>query len=77
MREFIVAVEVKAGAKTRSIAVDEKRGIILIKTPAAPERGKANKNVVDMLAEHFRVPKSQVSLIRGATSKRKIFKIMA
>lgn len=77
MREFTVTVVVRAGSRTRSITVDESTGIILVKTPTAPERGKANKAVVDILAEHFRVPKSQVSLIRGSASRRKIFKIMA
>jgi uncharacterized protein (TIGR00251 family) len=77
MREFTITVEVKPGAKRRAIAYDDARKAIVIRTTAVPERGKANQDVVDMLAEHFGVPKSCVELLRGGASKKKIFKIMA
>ena len=76
MRQFTVSVTVRAGTKTRGIQIN-KEGGVTVKTTTPPEKGKANKDVVDMLAEHFGVPKSQVILIKGATSKQKIFKIMA
>ncbi len=71
-----IAVTVKSGARTRGLSIN-KEGIITIKTTAAPEKGKANKDVVDILAEHFNVPKSQIILLKGHTAKRKTFKIMA
>lgn len=77
MREFTVSIEVKPGAKKRSVVIDDVRGVIVVRTTAVPERGKANKDVVDILAEHFNVPKSNIALLRGGTSKRKLFKIMA
>ncbi|HSD12251.1 MAG TPA: DUF167 domain-containing protein [Patescibacteria group bacterium] len=76
MPDIIVEVQVRAGARERSLAADGAGGI-KIKTPVAPEKGKANKDVVDMLAEHFKVPKSCVILLRGETSSKKRFKIMA
>lgn len=76
MPDTIVEVKVRAGARERSLAVDAEGGI-KIKTPVAPEKGKANRDVVDMLADHFKVPKSCVILLRGETSSKKRFKIMA
>lgn len=76
MPDIIVEVQVRAGARERSLQ-DDGAGSIKIKTPVAPEKGKANKDVVDMLAEHFKVPKSCVVLLRGETSSKKRFKIMA
>ncbi len=76
MRIFTVTVQVKAGARRREIVVNDDETVV-IRTPVAPERGKANDDVVEILAEHFGVPKSHVELIRGATAKKKTFKITA
>ncbi len=40
-----------------------------------PLEGKANKAVIESLAEYFKVSKSRVVLIRGEKSKRKTFEI--
>ncbi|MDO8589836.1 MAG: DUF167 domain-containing protein [bacterium] len=40
-----------------------------------PAEGKANQAITKLIAEHFKVPHSQVRLISGATSKRKVFEI--
>lgn len=41
-----------------------------------PEGGKANRELIQKLAEHFRVSTSQVRLISGLKSKRKIVEII-
>ncbi len=76
MGEHIIEVKVKAGAKSRSIErMDD--GTYKIKTPVAPEKGKANKAVVEILSKHLDIPKSQISLVSGQTSSTKRFKITA
>jgi uncharacterized protein (TIGR00251 family) len=35
------------------------------------ENGRANKRLVEILAEHFNIPKSRVSIIRGTKSRNK------
>lgn len=40
-----------------------------------PLEGKANKAVIEALAEHFKVSKSKVQLLRGEKSKQKTFEI--
>lgn len=40
-----------------------------------PEGGKANKAVIALLARAFGVPKSAVILLRGETSRDKLFRI--
>jgi hypothetical protein len=76
MPERLLHVRVRAGARVRSLE-ELPDGTILIKTTTAPEKGRANKDVVDMLSAHLDVPKSCISLIRGETSSKKVFKIMA
>ena len=71
---MIVEVTVRAGAKRNTLSI-ESDGTIKIHTTTIPEKGKANKVVRDMLAKHFNVAKSLVTLVRGNTSSKKTFQI--
>lgn len=42
-----------------------------VKVTAAPERGKANAAVCELIADHFKIPKSRVEVIAGHTSHLK------
>lgn len=42
---------------------------------APPLEGKANKAVVESLAEYLKVKKSKIVLIRGQKSKSKVFEV--
>lgn len=46
-----------------------------VRVTAAPERGKANEAVVELLAEYFNVPKSRVNIIAGKTARTKMVEI--
>ena len=46
---------------------------VWVKAPAVD--GRANEAVVDLLSDYFNIPKSKVELIRGASSKQKVFQI--
>jgi uncharacterized protein (TIGR00251 family) len=39
---------------------------------SAPEGGKANKEVVDLVASHFHIPPSWVRIAKGEKSRQKI-----
>lgn len=47
--------------------------IVSVKDP--PKQGKANLAVIKILAEHFNVTQSNVTLVSGASSKIKVFEI--
>ena len=47
----------------------------LVFTKASPVDGKANEAVIRILAEYFDLPKKQLQLILGKTSRKKIFMI--
>lgn len=68
----IVEVRVKPGARNASLR--EENGIVLIATPARPEKGKANEAARKMLAAHLGVPPSAIALLRGSTSRHKLFR---
>lgn len=73
---MFINVSVKAGARSRKMEAMPD-GSLKVWTNVAPEKGKANKDVVDILSEYLDVPKSQILLIKGETSSKKVFKIMA
>jgi uncharacterized protein (TIGR00251 family) len=68
----IISVRVNAGAKRTGIA-GEHDGALRIDVSVAPEKGKANRAVGDVLAELFGITKSEVQLLSGATSRQKRF----
>ena len=42
----------------------------------APEKGKANQEVIKLLAKYFQVAKSKVKIISGKTAKIKLIEIL-
>jgi len=46
---------------------------VYVNTP--PEKGKANKAVIELLAKYFQVAKSRVFILRGVTSREKVIEI--
>jgi uncharacterized protein (TIGR00251 family) len=37
--------------------------------------GRANKRLVEILSEHFKVPKSRISIVNGAKSRDKVVEV--
>jgi uncharacterized protein len=76
-----VFVKAKPGAKVdkvvapqpRLIPEDEEWYVVSVKERAV--EGRATEAVMRLLAEHFKVSRSAVRLVSGATSKRKVFEI--
>ena len=50
---------------------------LAVRVRAVPEKGKANKALIALLARHMRLPKRDVDVIRGATSRLKTVRIEA
>jgi uncharacterized protein (TIGR00251 family) len=50
-------------------------GRVTVRVTAAPERGKANQAVVALLAKKLGVPKIDVTVVQGLTSRDKVVRI--
>jgi hypothetical protein len=71
-----VNVTVKPGSSQEKIVenvVDENTREVMIWTHARAHDGEANKKVIEILADYYKVPKTSIALVRGATSKQKTF----
>ncbi len=80
-----IIVKVKPNAKIESVervtqatldlGIKEGLDIYKVSVKEPPVGGRANEGAVRVLAEYFEVSRSQVTLVRGGTSKNKIFEI--
>jgi len=69
-----IRVKVKPNARGNSIKKIE-NDYYELKVSAAPEKGKANEQVIKLLALYFDKPKSKINIVRGHTGKEKIIAI--
>ena len=67
-----ISVRVIPRAKLNRVEV-QPEGTLRVHTTTAPTDGRATADVIKMLAEHYGVPKTSIKLIRGATSRDKVF----
>ena len=66
----ILTVKVQARSKApgvEALGPDEFR----VRVRAVPEKGRANREVIERLAGHLAVPPSRLTLVRGASSSHK------
>lgn len=69
-----ITVEVKANSK--DIKVEKiTDNIYKVRLSATPIEGKANKQLISVLAEYFKIPKSWVEIKSGKTSRTKVLVI--
>lgn len=68
-----LAVRVTPGARDQSVVIAE--GAVQVKVRAPADKGAANDAVIALLAEALDCPPSHLSLLRGATSRQKLFRV--
>ncbi|MEN6449960.1 MAG: DUF167 family protein [Thermoguttaceae bacterium] len=70
----ILPVRAQPGARRNEIR-GEQDGQLKVCVTQSPERGKANKAIVELLAKSLKLKKSQIELLSGETSHQKRFLI--
>lgn len=69
---IVVPVKAQAGARRNGIT-GEIAGSLKVSVTQAPEKGKANDAIVEVLADQLKLRRSQIELIVGQTVPRKKF----
>lgn len=67
-------LRVKPGARSNRIA-GEHGGALKLSVTAPPEKGKANRAVVSLLAEALDLPKAAVRIVSGESSQDKTVRL--
>jgi uncharacterized protein (TIGR00251 family) len=69
-------LQVKVKPNSRETALEEGAdGVWLARIKAPPVDGKANRELIALIAEHFGCAKSQVEIRSGASGRLKLVKI--
>lgn len=72
--EILLPVQAHAGARKNQIT-GVHDGRLKVSVTQAPEKGKANQAIQNLIAEAFGLAKCQVTLVSGTTSSRKVFSL--
>ena len=72
---MIISVRVKPNSK-RIEVIHEADGSYLIFVKAPPLEGKANEELIQVLAKYFGRPKRNITVLRGARGRSKIIEIL-
>lgn len=74
MAAKILEVRVKPRARTPSL-VEGADGTWVARLRSPPAEGRANRELVALVAAHFGCPKSAVTILRGTTSRTKRLRV--
>ena len=69
---IVLSVKAQPGARRNGIT-GEHAGALKVAVTQAPEKGKANDAIIDVLVEALGLKRNQIELISGATSTQKKF----
>ncbi len=67
---MIIGIKVITNAAKNEV-IRQRADAFIVKVTVSPEKGKANKKVIELLAEHFGISKSGVEITRGSHSSKK------
>lgn len=69
-----IFIKVKASSRQESVEkTGENEYMVRVNAPA--KEGKANEGVIELLSEHFDVPKSRITILKGHAGKNKVISI--
>jgi len=75
MEEARISVKVQPGASKNEL-LGLKGDVLRLKIAAPPEKGKANKELVDFLSQRLGIPKADIAIVSGHTSRQKVVSVI-
>jgi uncharacterized protein len=75
MQSMVIRVKVKPNARVSKLEQEQGGGHWLAQVKAAPVDGKANEELIALIARHFQCRKSAVSIKSGAAGRMKLVRI--
>ena len=71
-----MTLRVRVIPNAKKIRIEEAAGVLRVYLGACPQDGKANKQLIKVLAQHYRKPKSTIAIIQGKKSRDKLVEIL-
>ncbi|MBO4683463.1 MAG: DUF167 domain-containing protein [Alphaproteobacteria bacterium] len=76
MTDSVKNFKVRVTPHAKQNKVVESDGVLRVYTTTAPEKGRANGAVIELLSEYFNVPKSRIKILSGLTFREKTITIV-
>ena len=69
-----ISVKVITRSKQEKISLEEDGSYkVWLRVPA--EKGRANKKLIELISDFFKLPQSKIEILHGETSSKKIIKV--
>ena len=72
---MVIRTEIKVFPKSSVEKIVESDGRLKIYVKSAPDKDKANKDVIKVLAKKYGVKKIDITIIKGKTSRNKVVEV--
>jgi uncharacterized protein (TIGR00251 family) len=73
-KKATIEIHLQPGAKRNEI-VGFREGILYAKVTSLPQKGQANRALVELMAQTLKIPKSAIGIIRGQSGRSKVIAI--
>ena len=69
-------IKVKTIPRASVSGIEElKENELKVKLKTVPVEGKANRELIKLLADYYNIPKSRIEIVKGQTSRNKIIEL--
>lgn len=75
MKDLSKNFNIRVTPHAKQNKVVESDGVLRVYTTVAPENGRANSAVIELLAKYFDIPKSRIKILKGLTGRDKVVAI--
>ena len=75
MKDLPKIFNVRVTPHAKQNKVVENDGVLRVYTTVAPENGRANSTVIELLSEYFDIPKSRFKILKGLSGRDKIVSV--
>ena len=72
MKDLSKTFNIRVTPHARQNKVVESDGVLRVYTTVAPENGRANTAVIELLSDYFDVPKTRIKVLKGLTGRDKV-----
>ena len=71
-----ILLEIKVFPQSgRQVCLQDKAGILKCYLKSSPEHGKANEELIKIVASRLAIPQAHLKIVRGAATRKKVIKI--
>ena len=75
MKDLSKTFNIRVTPHAKQNKVVESNGVLRVYTTVAPENGRANSAVIELLSDYLDVPKSRIKIQKGLTGRDKVVSV--